>query len=298
MNDDPYPLCQGPDQYAIAPNFDVPKGAIDSYAHIFGPDETYYFSPSRGYTPPEATLEDYLALHCTLGGIKHAVLTQPSVYGTDNSCMLDIVDRMEGKFIAIAAVGADITDAELEALHERRVRGVRVNLVDKGGMPFEDIRAVQKFTDRIKHLGWHLELLMHIHEFDDLRATMNAMAVDVSVGHLGYMKTSNSLTHPGFQDFLDLMRDGKCWTKLSGSYRITTQEKPPYSDVTPYSRTTIKANEGRVIWGTNCPHPWVSGHMPNDGALMNQLADWALDPGLRKKILVNNPGVLFRFGKA
>jgi len=295
MTEDPYPLCQGPDPNPIAPRFDVPEGAIDSHAHIFGPDDTYDFSPKRGYTPPEAPLERYLALHRTLGGIKRAVLTQPSVYGTDNSCMLDIVDRMDGKFMAIAAVGADITDAELEALHERRVRGVRVNLVDKGGMPFEDIRAVQKFTDRIKHLGWHLELLVHVHEFDDLRATMNAMAVDVSVGHLGYMKTSNPITHPGFQEFLDLMRDGKCWTKLSGSYRITTQKKPPYSDVTPYARAIIEANEDRVIWGTDWPHPWVSGHMPNDGALMNQLADWAPDPAVRKKILVDNPEALFGF---
>jgi predicted TIM-barrel fold metal-dependent hydrolase len=295
MTEDPYPLCQGPDPDPIAPTFDVPEGVIDSHAHIFGPDEKYDFSPRRGYTPPEAPLERYLSLHRTLGRIKRAVLTQPSVYGTDNSCMLDIVDQMDGKFLAIAAVGADITDAELEALNERRVRGVRVNLVDKGGMPFEDIRAVRKFTERIKHLGWHLELLVHVHEFEDLRETMNGMAVDVSVGHLGYMKTSNPLSHPGFQEFLDLMRDGKCWAKLSGSYRITTQEKPPYSDVTPYAQAIIEANEDRVIWGTDWPHPWVSGHMPNDGVLMNQLADWAPDPTVRKKILVDNPEALFGF---
>jgi 2-pyrone-4,6-dicarboxylate lactonase len=295
MPDDPNPLCQGPDPAPIAPTFDVPAGAIDCHAHIFGPDDRYAYSPKRGYTPPEASLESYLCLHRTLGGIGRAVLTQPSVYGTDNSCMLDVVDQMDGSFMAIAAVNADITDKELEALHERRVRGIRVNLVDKGGMPFEDINAVRRFTERIKYLGWHLELLIHVHEFDDLRATMNSMAVDVSVGHLGYMKTANAIEHPGFQDFLSLVRDGKCWVKLSGSYRITTEEKPPYADVTPYALAIIEANEDRVIWGTDWPHPWVFGHMPNDGALMNQLAGWAPDAAVRQKILVDNPEALFGF---
>lgn len=295
MTDDPYPLCQGPDPNPIPPSFDVPAGAIDSHAHIFGSNARYAFSPRRGYTPPEASLESYQALHRTLGGISRAVLTQPSVYGTDNSCMLDVCDRMDGQYLAIAAVDAEVTDKELEALHDRRVRGVRVNLVDKGGMPFDSIADVQRFTDRIKDLGWHLELLVHVHEFEDLRATMNAMAVDVSIGHLGYMKTTHDIAHPGFQEFLDLVRDGNCWVKLSGSYRITTQEKPPYGDVTPYAQAIIAANPDRVIWGTDWPHPWVSGHMPNDGALMNQLADWAPDPAIRQKILVDNPTALFGF---
>ncbi|MBT6094277.1 MAG: amidohydrolase family protein [Rhodospirillaceae bacterium] len=295
MSDDRHPLCQGPDPRPTAPVFDVPEGAIDCHAHVFGPNEKYPFSPKRGYTPPEASLETFLELHNSLGGIDRAVLTQPSVYGTDNSCMLDACDQMRGKFMAIAAVDADVTDKELESLHDRRVRGIRVNMVDKGGMPFEDINAVKSFTERIKDFGWHLEVLIHVNEFEDLRATMNAMAVPVSVGHLGYMKTSNPIDNPGFQDFLNLVRDGNCWVKLSGSYRITTEEEPPYSDVIPYAQEIIKANEDRIIWGTDWPHPWVFGHMPNDGALMNQLADWVPDPKIRRKILVDNPKMLFGF---
>ena len=59
------------------------------------------------------------------GGIDRAVLTQPSVYGTDNSCMLDAVDTMGGNFRAVAAVAEDVTDKELEALHARNVRRQR-----------------------------------------------------------------------------------------------------------------------------------------------------------------------------
>jgi predicted TIM-barrel fold metal-dependent hydrolase len=224
---DRYPLCQGPDPNPTRATFALPPGTIDSHAHIFGADGTWPYSPGRGYTPPEASLENYLRLHRALGGIERAVLTQPSVYGVDNECMLDAVAQMGGQYLAVVAVNEEVTDAELERLHERGARGARVNIVDKGGMPFDGIGAVRRFTERIKDLGWHLELLVHVHEFEDLRATMNSMAVDVSFGHLGYMRTDQGLDHPGFREFLDLLRDGNCWVKLTGSYRITTSPATP-----------------------------------------------------------------------
>ncbi len=295
MTDDPYPMCQGPDPAPTPVTFAVPRGAVDCHAHIFGPESTYPYSPKRGYTPPDADLETYLSLHQVLGGIERAVLTQPSVYGTDNSRMLDVVEQMGERFRAVAGVDEEITDKALEDLHARGVRGVRVNLVDKGGMAFDGIEAVRRFTERIKDLGWHLEVLIHVHEFEDLRKTLNSMAVDVSVGHLGYMKTDQGLDHPGFQAFLELLRDGNCWVKLSGSYRVTTSELTPYDDVEPFARALIEANEDRILWGTDWPHPVFKGTMPNDGALMDQLAAWAPDEGLRTKILVTNPVALYGF---
>ncbi len=295
MEDDPYPLCQAPDPNPTPVTFAVPTGAVDCHAHIFGPASRYSYSSKRGYTPPDASLVTYLSLHETLGGIDRAVLTQPSVYGIDNSCMMDAVDKMGGRFRAVVALTGDVTDQELEALHNRGARGVRVNMVDKGGMPFEDVNAVRRFTQRLKDIGWHLEVLIHIHEFENLRETMNSMAVDVSVGHLGYMKTDQGIDHPGFQEFLDLLRDGRCWAKLSGSYRVTCVDSPPYGDVEPFARALIESNEERILWGTDWPHPVFKGTMPNDGALMEQLVSWAPDENLRKKILVDNPSSLYGF---
>lgn len=295
LADDPYPLCQAPDPNPTPVSFAVPAGAVDCHAHIFGPESRYPYSPKRGYTPPDASLGTFLDLHKTLGGIDRAVLTQPSVYGIDNSCMMDALDGMGDRFRAVAAVAEDVTDRELEDLHSRGARGVRVNLVDKGGMPFDGIGAVRRFTKRLKDLGWHLEVLIHVHAFEDLRATLNSMAVDVSVGHLGYMATSHGIDHPGFREFLDLLRDGRCWVKLSGSYRVARDGLPLYRDVEPFARALIDANEDRVLWGTDWPHPVFKGAMPNDGALMEQLATWAPDAQLRKKILVDNPSALYGF---
>ena len=295
MTEDRYPACQGPDPDPTAPNFQVPKGAIDCHAHIFGPADKYPFSPARGYTPPEASLQDYQRLHKVLGGIERAVLTQPSVYGTDNTCMMHIVDQVGARYKAVVAVDGDVTDKELEAFNARGACGVRVNLADKGGNPFEDMRAVQEFTERLKDLGWHLEVLVHVDDFDDLRTTMNGMAVDVSFGHLGYMKTDKGVDHPGFQDFLNLLRDGKGWAKFTGTYRITTSAQTPYHDVEPFAEAIIEANEDRIVWGTDWPHPTFKGNMPNDGALFDQLATWAPSEALRHKILVENAEAFYGF---
>jgi len=292
MTDSEIPICPGPDPEPTKPKFQVPAGAVDTHAHIFGPEDKYPYSPARGYTPPDASLENYLRLYDVLG-IARGVLTQPSVYGTDNRAMLDAAAEAGERLYCVAAVGEDVSDAELQRLHEARVRGVRVNLVDKGGMPFDGIGAVRKFTSRIKPFGWHLEVLIHVHEIPDLAATLDSMAVDVVVGHLGYMKTSEGLNHPGFQEYLGLLGGGRTWTKLTGSYRITTEDRTPYSDVTPFARAIIEANPDRVIWGSDWPHPFFWGVMPNDGALFDQLADWAPDAGVRNKILVDNPAALF-----
>jgi 2-pyrone-4,6-dicarboxylate lactonase len=295
MSEDEYPLCLGPDPAPSKAKFTLPPGTIDSHAHIFGASDRYPYSSARGYTPPQANLQSYLALHEALGGIERAVLTQPSVYGTDNSCMLDVVEKMKGKFLAVIAVGQDVSDKQLEEFHAQGARGARVNIVDKGGMPFDGIAAVRKFTERIKDLGWHLELLIHVHEFEDLRATMNSMAVDVSFGHLGYMRTDKGIDHPGFREFLDLLRDGHAWVKLTGSYRITTSAATPYDDVTPVAQALIAANADRIVWGTDWPHPSLKSNMPNDGALLDQLADWAPDEAVRQKILVDNAALLYGF---
>ena len=295
MTEDRYPPCQAPDPNPTAASFIVPAGTVDCHAHVFGYADRYPFSPARGYTPPAASLETYLDLHRVLGNIERAVLTQPSVYGTDNACMMDAVAKMGGRFKAVVAVDADVTDKELEILDARGACGVRVNLADKGGNPFAEIRAVQRFSERLKDIGWHLEVLIHVDEFEDLRTTMNAMAVDVSFGHLGYMKTDKGLKHPGFQDFLSLLRDGKGWAKLTGTYRITTSERTPYHDVTPFAQAIIEANPERVVWGTDWPHPTFIGNMPNDGALFDQLVDWAPDAHVREKILVTNPQRLYGF---
>ena len=293
MADAEIPTCPPPDPNPARPQLQAPPGAIDCHAHVFGPAGKYPFSPARRYTPPDASLDTYLGLLDTLG-VERAVLTQPSVYGTDNSAMLDAMALYPGRILGVVAVAADITDAELNDLNKKGARGVRVNIADKGGNPFDNMDEVRRFCERLKPLGWHLEILIHVDEFPDLKQTFADYPVDIVVGHLGYMKSPNTLDDPGFQEFLELVRGGNCWVKLTGTYRVTGAENPPYPDVVPIAQALIEANPDRMIWGSDWPHPIHYRGMPNDAYLLDQLLDWT-DAATIEKILVDNPTQLFGF---
>jgi predicted TIM-barrel fold metal-dependent hydrolase len=99
---------------------------------------------------------------------------------------------------------------------------------------------------------------------------------------------------PGFLQLCDLLdADSHCWVKLSGAERIS-RSGPPFLDATPFARRLIAIAPGRVIWGTDWPHPNVPA-MPNDADLVDLVAAFAPDAPTRQRLLVDNPARLFRF---
>ncbi len=87
-----------------------PKLACDCHFHIFGPYDRYPLSPGRSYSPPEASVPQYLALARTVG-IERVVVVQPSIYGTDNACTLDAVAAFGRERAVAVAVIDDGFDA-------------------------------------------------------------------------------------------------------------------------------------------------------------------------------------------
>ena len=90
------PSIPGPDPATKTPNFKAPPGSVDTHTHIFGPAATYPFSPTRPYTPPEAPLEMFRALHAKIG-IERAVIVNATVHGTDNRVVTDAIAQSNGK---------------------------------------------------------------------------------------------------------------------------------------------------------------------------------------------------------
>ncbi len=285
------PVCAAADPAPYAPRFTPPPGATDCHAHIFGPEAQYPFTPHRTYTPPEASEAQYFHLLESLG-LSRGVIVQPSVYGRDNRCTLDAVRRHPDKLRAVVVVNEDITEKELEQMHADGARGVRLNLLFRSGVEVSDVRRI---ADKIAALDWHLQMLIDVSEFADIRDTLGSLPVETVFDHLGHMPISAGTSHPGFQQMLSLVADGKSWVKLSGSYRITSENETPYSDIAPFAREIIRANPERVLWATDWPHPYINVDMPNDGALLDMLDDWTPDAATRDRILADNPARLYGF---
>jgi len=288
------PLCAGADPNPRKPRLALPPLACDCHAHVFGPWSTYPYAKARIYTPPDALPATYQDLLATLG-VQRAVLIQPSVYGTDNQAMLDAMAAIGSTCRGVAVVDYDVSDGEIQRLHSAGVRGVRINVVDvKENKGVIDMTPLEKLARRIKPLGWHVEFLMHADEFPQLDRIFADFPVPIVLGHLGYMRTDKGVQNPGFQAMLRLMRDGRCWVKLTGPYRISGG-KLPYGDTTPFAHALMDAAPGQVVWGTDWPHVMVKSGMPNDGDLTDLLSAWIPDARLREQVLVRNPARLYGF---
>jgi predicted TIM-barrel fold metal-dependent hydrolase len=282
------PFCQGPNPDPGLPKITVPEHAWDCHAHIFGPEKQYPLTPNRSYTPPEANLAAYRRVLAALG-LEHAVIVQPSVYGADNRCTEDAVIASGDKWRGVAVVPPEVTEEELSRLHSAGFRGVRFNLLFRGGLALD---ALERVGHAIAPFGWHLQLLLDCRDLVEVAPRLRLLPVPFVVDHMGHMPTSAGIDHPGFQTLASLVHEGRCWIKLSGAYRISAQAYP-YPDVVPFARTLVEAGPSRMVWGSDWPHPAVTGTIPKDADLLDLLALWVPDAELRCRVLTENPARLY-----
>ena len=290
------PLCAAFDSRPRKPQITVPRLSCDTHAHVCGPAANYRYYSKRTYTPPDSLLPAFEHMLATLG-FERAVLVQPSVYGTDNTAMLDAMKAGGSKFRGVAALADNISDEEIKRMHEAGVRGARLNIVDvkdrkPGTLPLAQLERIAR---RIKPFGWHMEFLMHVDEFPDLDQMLEDFPVDTVYGHLGYVKTSLGTDNPGFQALLRLMKAGKAWVKLTGPYRIS-QQALPHADTESFARALIAAAPHQVLWGSDWPHVHIKTPMPNDADICDLLTSWVPSETQRKQVLVDNPARLYGFG--
>lgn len=286
------PTIPGPDPDTKTPKFKLPPLACDAHCHIFGPDAKYPYAADRPYTPPDAPLEDFRALHAKLG-VGRAVIVNASVHGTDNRVALDAIAASNGAYRAVANIDDTITERELRTLHEGGFKGCRFNFVRHlGGVP--DKGMFDRVIAMIAPLGWHVDLHFDAIDIPTYAEMLAGLPLPYTIDHMGRVKAADGLGQLSFQTLIDLMnRDEKCWVKVCGCERVSSVG-PPFVDAVPFARRIIETAPDRVIWGTDWPHPNVKV-MPNDGDLVDLIPLFAPEPSLQQKILVSNPARLFGF---
>ena len=285
------PVCRPPDRNPRRSALAAPPGSVDCHTHVF--DSRFPLSPQRGYTPPDSTLADMLHMHAQLG-IERVVLTQPSAYGIDNSAILDAMAQIPEQARAVISVDMTITDDQLVALDGEGVRGLRVNLDNKGGIAVA-LSDVPILAERVRDLGWHVEFLFAGSDLPELAPLLRSLTTPVSVAHFAYMPADAGVAYPPFRLLVDLVREDGTWVKLSAPNRLGVGDLGPWDEVVPMAHALIEANPERMLWASDWPHPNKFGDQPNDADLFVQLGRWAPDEYKRRRILVDNPAALYRF---
>jgi predicted TIM-barrel fold metal-dependent hydrolase len=287
-------------------NFEIPAGACDCHTHIHGDPKQFPFFPGRVYTPELASPEEMAALHEALH-IERVVIVTPSVYGTDNSATLYGIKARGANARGVAVIDEKTPESELDAMGEAGIRGIRLNLATGGiSDPAVGRRRFQAAVERVKGRNWHVQIFTSLTMISAIKDLVAASPMPVVFDHFGGAQAKLGPSQPGFTDLLQLVRSGSAYVKISGAYRVSDLA-PYYGDAAPLARALIAVNSDRILWGTDWPHPNSAtphGQRPtevtpllqiDDGRLLNQLTVWAPDATIRKKILVDNPTLLYGF---
>jgi len=274
------------------PTVPPPPLACCTHAHIFGPAARFPFAADRDWTPPDRPVEDYVRMLDTLG-LARGVIVHSSSHGTYNSVTLDAIARTGGRCLGIAVLAPEVSDRELQRLHEGGMRGVRISTMLKSNMGVGHIEAM---AERFRELGWSIQLHFDAaEEIIALAPLIRRLPVPVVFDHMARVRGGGGPMQPAFQTLLGLLRDcDHVWVKISSWYRLSDQG-PPYEDMRVLAQAAMEARVDRVLWGSNWPHPLLKGPPPDDGVLLDQFQRWAGDA--RSTILVDNPARLFGFNR-
>jgi predicted TIM-barrel fold metal-dependent hydrolase len=269
----------------------IPENACDCHLHIFDP--RFARDPELEAVYLGCTTEDYFAMRARMG-TRRAVIVQAKRYGTDNACLVDAMAQFNGDARGVAVVAPDVSDASLQQLDTAGVRGLRFSLWN----PTDTVMTIdmlEGLAARIAPLGWHVQLHMSGDQIAAHDALLSRLPCPIVIDHLARLPPEQGIRHPAWDIVKRLIDRGQCWVKLSGAYLNTIAGGPGYPDATEVAQAFIAAAPDRVVWGSDWPHVTEAGHRPDTVALLALLRQWAPDPAVRQRILVENPASLYGF---
>lgn len=263
--------------------------------HVVDP-ERYKLAADAKYKPHAHTLEDAKSFYSQFG-IQNMVFVQPSIYGNDNSCMLDALRELTSRH-GRAVVGLDphtIDQSTLQQWHVLGVRGARVNLVSVGREVTEsELRSeLQAYARILKPLGWVLQLYIPLRLATPLETIVPDLGVKVCIDHFGwptlpdrYDPSQARLPYemPGFESLVSLLQK-QTWVKLSAPYRLS--KDPDMRDMDPIGQELIKEATDRVVYATDWPHTRFDG--VDSVPFMERCFEWCgNDSALIEKLFRDN----------
>jgi len=294
-----------------SPQMPLPAHGCDCHVHVFDPLRFAYDS-ARRYTPPAATQAELHDFARTLG-VARVVLVQPSVYGTDNRCLLDAL-RQWGSECARGVAVVDVSRlraSDIATLEKGGIRGIRLNLAVQGQYDATVARRqIRQALGVLSDCGWSLHIHADLILIDAIADILAQASVPVVLDHFARLRADLTVAQPGFATLLTLLTSRRVWAKLSAPYHTRSQSCPSSmaTDVRrlmPFVQKMIAAAPERLLWGSDWPHTGgavrngVAGQIEpfrvvDDAATLDALYEWG-GAALYRKILVENPARLYGF---
>lgn len=268
---------------------------VDAHAHVYDL-QRYPFHPSSGFhlLPNEVGTAEQFAAVLDAHGFTHALLVSPlGGYGTDNRCLLDVLQRFGGRFKGVAVVAHGTPEEEFDRMAAAGVVGLRFNLsFDASPSPLAP--GAERTLQLARERGWFAQVHYHHGEkFLEALPVLRRCGLPLVVDHCGRPDASMGTGQPAFQALLELGREGQAWVKLSAAFRFGGAF--PHEAADPYVQALLEAfTIERCVWGSDWPFLHASQRIDHAGLLL-ALRRWLPSEADRRKVLGDNPARLFGF---
>lgn len=225
----------------------------DCHVHIVGPADAYPQAPTRTYLAGVAELVD-LQRRAQARDIAHFVIVQASFYGTDNTLLLESLDRLGGHGRGVAVVDPAASPSALADYARRGVRGLRVNLYTPMNLrePRQLDDAFNATAALARTMDWHVQVIAPIRMLGEAYDTLARSAVPVVLDHYGLHGAASPESADG-RRLLDLLRLPHVWIKLSAPYRVCDDPLATGPNAA-WLAAILAAAEERCVWGSDWPH--------------------------------------------
>jgi D-galactarolactone isomerase len=272
----------------------APANACDCHHHIY---DAVRFPPAQSGAEPNARVAEYRLLQRRIGTTRDVVVT-PRPYVVDNRVTLDAIAQFGANARGVAVIHPTVTDAELDTLARGGIRGIRFSLAaNPTTAAATTLDMIEPLSKRVNALGWHVQINMDADQIVAAEDLWMRLPSAIVFDHMGHIPQPIGMKHPAFTLIRRLVDKGRTWVKLSVTYDNTKDGPPTYADVTKVAKAYVQAAPERMVWGSNWPHP-NEPQKPDDALLFDLLAQWAPREETRHRILVENPEVLYGFGRS
>jgi predicted TIM-barrel fold metal-dependent hydrolase len=271
--------------------FDEPK--IDCHNHLLDPAH-FPYSPNASYHPVanEQGTATQLSELFTAFGSRYATIVGPnSGYDTDNRCLLDAIERGDGRYKGLAVVDNDISRADLEQLRDGGIIGTTMQAALLGVDAFADTQALQR---NLVELGMFADVQVQADQLVEMAPLLESSGVRVLIDHCGRPDAAAGLDQPGFATLLELASTGRYFVKISGLVKCSAQ-RFPWEDSWPYVHALLEAfTPDRCMWGSDWPFLKAPERI-DYGTILTLTERLIPDPADRRKVLWDTPARLFGF---
>jgi len=263
---------------------------VDTHVHVFPSDDLRYpLRPGarRDQLPlPSFTTEELLS-HAKPCGVRRFVLVQYSLFGVDNSYILDVREQHPKTFAVVGMVNAqDKPQETIRGLVRRGARGLRVT----GTGPDPDVWLRDESLSTVWRLagdeGLAICLLMNPSFLPAVAAQCRKFPqTRVVIDHFARIGGDGQFHQEHLDNLCRLADQPQVRVKISAFYALGKKE-PPYLDLAPIIRRLLESfGADRLMWGSDSPFQVLGKHTYRDSVeLLRTRLDF-LTPDIRRRLL-------------